>query len=69
MLTIWTSLVDGYDGLLVCGVDGLERLALLALHPLAIDVETDGLLVGDAGGLDLLSERHDCGLMGISTFD
>lgn len=45
--------MDGDDGLLVCGVDGLEGLALLALHPLAIDVQADGLLVGDAGGLDL----------------
>ena len=62
MLPIWTSLVDGHDGLLICGVDGLEHLSLLALHPFAIDVETDGLLIGDAGGLDLLSERHDCGL-------
>lgn len=62
MLTIWTSLVNGDDGLLICGVDGLERLSLLALHPFSIDVETDGLLIGDAGGLDLLCERHDCGL-------
>jgi hypothetical protein len=62
MLTIWTSLVDGDNGLLVCGVDGLEHLSILALHPFSIDVETDGLLIGDAGGLDLLCERHDCGL-------
>jgi hypothetical protein len=53
-LTFWASLVDGDDWLLVCGVDGLERLSLLALYPLAIDVQADGLLVRDARGLDLL---------------
>lgn len=59
-LTIWASLVDGNDGLLVGWVDGLEGLSLLSLYPLAIDVQAEGLLVGDAGGFDLSCERHDC---------
>ena len=61
-LTFWESLVDCNDGLLVCGVDGLKGLAGLALYPLAIDVQAEWLLVGDAGGLDLLCQRHDCGI-------
>lgn len=55
--------MDGNDGLLVGGVDGLEGLTLDTLHPLAVDVQADGLLVGDAGGFDLCCQRHDCELL------
>lgn len=58
MLTIWAGLVDSDDGLLVGGVDGLEGLSFLTLYPLAIDVQAEGLLVGDAGGFDLSGKRH-----------
>ena len=53
-LTFWASLVDCNDRFLVGGVDSLKRLSFLALHPLAIDVQAERLLVGDGGGLNLL---------------
>lgn len=59
-LTFGASLVDGDDGLLVGGVDGVKSLSLLAFHPLAINVQAKRLLVGDAWGLDLLRQRHIC---------
>ena len=59
-LTFWASLVDGDNRLLIRGVDGLKGLPLLALHELSIDVQAEGLLVGDAGGLDFLCQRHVC---------
>ena len=49
------------NGFLVGGVDGLKGLALNTLHPLAINVQAERLLVGDAGGLDLLCQSHGCG--------
>lgn len=55
--------MDGDDGLLGGGVDGLEGSALYTLHPLAINVQADRLIVGDAGGLDLCCQRHDCELL------
>lgn len=46
------------NGLLGGWVDGLEGLALNTFHPLAVDVQAERLLVGDARRLDLLGERH-----------
>ena len=59
-LTFWASLVDSDNRLLVARVDGLKCLSFLSFYPLAIDVQADRLLVRDAWGLDLLSQRHVC---------
>ena len=64
-LTLWAGLVNCNDGLLVGGVDGFKGLALNPLHELAVDEQAERLLVGDAGGLDLLCQRHDCGIEGM----
>ena len=50
--------MDSNDWLLVGWVDGLEGLALSSLYPLAIDVETERLLVGNGWSFDLSCERH-----------
>ena len=57
-LTLRTGLVDSNDGLFVCRIDGLKGLALNTLHELAINVQAEWLLVGNARGLDFLSQRH-----------
>ena len=59
-LTFWASLVDSDNWLLVARVDGIKCLSLLSFYPLAIDVQAERLLVRDAWGLDLLSQRHVC---------
>lgn len=61
-LTLGASLVNSNNRLLVAGVDGLEGLALDTLYELAIDEQAEGLLVGDARGLDLLCQRHGCSI-------
>jgi hypothetical protein len=52
--------MDCNDWLLVGWVDSLKGLALLALHPFAIDIQARRLFVGDGRSLDLRGERHDC---------
>ena len=51
--TIWASFMNCHNRLLIRRIDGLKGFPLLSFHPLAVNIQANGLFVGDGRGFDL----------------